>query len=204
VIGGYLESLQDGKLKASPEIFETMQSEVQHMKHLVSDLRTLSLADAGELAIHCQPVAPGELVERATSAYQHQAEQQKIALRMEVEPGLPEISMDPERMEQVLGNLISNALRYTPEGGEICLTAKQVDGQVVLAVQDNGTGILPDVLPHIFERSYRADPSRSGNESGLGLAIAKAIVELHNGRIEAYSPGEGRGSIFSIFLPSGS
>jgi signal transduction histidine kinase len=201
VIGGYLESLQDGKLNSTSEVFETMQSEVQHMKRLVNDLRTLSLADAGELTIHRQPVVPGELVERTASTYQHQAEQQKINLKTEVESGLPEISIDLERMEQTLGNLVSNALRYTPEGGDICLMAKMDVGRVVLAVQDEGSGIRSDVLSHIFERSYRGDPSRSGNESGLGLAIAKAIVELHGGRIEAYSDGEGRGSTFSISFP---
>jgi two-component system sensor histidine kinase BaeS len=203
VIGGYLESLQDGKLQPSAECFDAMQSEVQLMKHLVADLRTLSLADAGELTIHRQLVALDDLLERTAAAYQHQMQQEKINLMVEVEPGLPELSLDPERMEQVLGNLVSNAVRYTPEGGEIYLSAKQANGRVVLAVQDTGSGIAPDILLHIFERSYRGDPSRSGNESGLGLAIAKAIVELHGGRIEAFSAGKGKGSTFSISFSPG-
>jgi two-component system sensor histidine kinase BaeS len=191
VIGGYLESLRDGKLKPTPERFEIMQSEVQHLQRLVEDLRMLSLADSGELKLYLQNVAPGELLERVASAYHHQAEQQNINLNIEVEPDLPEITIDLERMEQVLGNLVNNALRYTPEGGEISLSAKQAEGSLIVSVKDNGSGISPDVIPHIFERSYRGDTSRSGNESGLGLAIAKSIVELHGGSIRAESGKNG-------------
>jgi signal transduction histidine kinase len=200
VIGGYLESLQDGKLKPTPERFETMQAEVQHLQRLVDDLRTLSLADAGELALRRQSIAPGELLAQVVKVYLHQAEQQKITLKVEVEPALPEISLDPERMQQVLGNLVSNALRYTPEGGEIRLSAKQVEGNLVAGVTDNGSGISPEILPHIFERSYRGDSSRSGNESGLGLAIAKSIVELHGGSLQVESK-LGEGSQFIIEIP---
>ena len=181
VIGGYIESLKDGKLASTPKRFSIMQAEVQYLQRLVDDLRTLSLADAGELAIHRQPAAPGEWLERVAAVYGHQAEQQRISLRVQAESDLPEINIDLERMEQVLGNIVSNALRYTPEGGEISLSAKQTDGSLIVSVKDNGSGISPEVLPHIFERSYRGDPSRSGNESGLGLAIAKSIVELHGG-----------------------
>jgi two-component system sensor histidine kinase BaeS len=194
VIGGYLESLQDGKLKPTPERFETMSNEVQHLQRLVEDLRTLSLADSGELALHRQPVFPGDLLERVAAAYRHQAAGQGIQLLVETEPDLPESALDPERMEQVLGNLISNALRYTPEGGEIRLTARQLAGRLVLSVADTGSGIPPESLPQIFERSYRGDASRTGNESGLGLAIAKSIIELHGGRISAQSDGPGKGT----------
>lgn len=198
VIGGYLESLRDQVLKPTPERFETMYAEVQHLQRLVDDLRTLSLADSGELHIQRQKVAPKDLLERVASAYRHQAEQQKIALGVEADP--IEINVDPERMEQVLGNLVSNALRYTPEGGKIRLTARQQPGRALLGVADTGSGMVPEVVAHIFERSYRADPSRSGNESGLGLAIVRSIVELHGGSIRAESkPGEG--SLFLITLP---
>ena len=199
VIGGYLESLKDGKLKATPERFEIMLSEVRQLQRLVDDLRTLSLADAGELAIHKQPVSAEELLERVAAAYQPHADDQNITLALEVPPGLPEILADPERIEQVLGNLLSNALRYTPQGGKIRLGAYQQDSSLVLSVQDNGSGIPPEILPDIFERSFRGDPSRSGAESGLGLAIAKSIVGLHGGSIQAES--DGTGSKFSITLP---
>lgn len=198
VIGGYLESLQDGKLKPTPERFATMRAEVQHLQRLVDDLRMLSLADAGELTLHRQPVVLLELLEGVAAAYQHQAEQLNIHLVVDVEPGLAEISLDPARMEQVLGNLVSNALRYTPAGGEIRLGARHDRDRVAVSVRDTGSGIAPDVLPHIFNRSYRGDPSRNGDESGLGLAIVKAIVELHGGEIDAESAGTG--SEFSVRL----
>jgi two-component system sensor histidine kinase BaeS len=202
VIGGYLESLQDGKLKPTPERFKIMQAEVQHLQHLVDDLRILSLADAGELSIHKQPVIIKELLKKTALTYQHQAQELGIQIKVDIESNLPEIQIDLERMEQVLGNLVSNALRYTPEGGEISLSAKQSKGSLVVSIKDNGSGISPDVLPHIFERSYRGDTSRSGNESGLGLAIAKSIVELHGGSIRAESGKNG--SEFFITLKMGS
>ncbi|MBI3172453.1 MAG: HAMP domain-containing protein [Chloroflexi bacterium] len=198
VLSGYLESLQDGKLQPTPERFEVMQSEVQHLQRLVEDLRTLSLADVGELKLHRQLIAPADLLERVVAAYRHQAESQQIELSVDTQGALAEIELDPERMEQVLGNLVSNALRYTPEGGTIRLSADQAEDRLVLGVEDSGSGILPEVLPHIFERSYRGDPSRSGNESGLGLAIAKSIVELHGGSI--YAESASAGTRFTIIL----
>jgi signal transduction histidine kinase len=202
VIGGYLEAMRDGVLKPTPERFESMYGEVRRLQRLVEDLRTLSLADSGELPIHLQPVAPKELLERLAAAYLHQAEQLHITMVVEAESGLAQIDLDAERMEQVLGNLVSNALRYTPAGGEIRLTARQITEQpaagtshairTILGVQDTGSGIAPELLAHIFERSYRGDASRSGNESGLGLSIAKSIVELHGGSIRVESePGKG-------------
>ncbi|MFM8876681.1 MAG: ATP-binding protein [Anaerolineae bacterium] len=187
VLSGYLESLQDGKIKPTPERFAVMQAEVTHLQHLVEDLRTLSLADAGELKLHLEPTSIPELLERVAEAYRHQAEQQQIHLKVEIEPNLPEVDLDPARMEQVLGNLVSNALRYTAADGEIRLEAKQLNGSLSVSVIDNGSGIPAEILPHIFERSYRGDESRSGNESGLGLAIAKSIVEYHGGNIRAES-----------------
>ena len=187
VLSGYLESLQDGKLKPTPERFAVMQAEVTHLQKLVEDLRTLSLADAGGLKLHLELTSIPELLARVTEAYHHQAEQQQINLKVEIEPDLSEINLDPTRMEQVLGNLVSNALRYTATDGEIRLEAKQLNGSLSVSVIDNGSGIPADILPHIFERSYRGDESRSGNESGLGLAIAKSIVELHGANILAES-----------------
>ena len=202
VISGYLELLQDGKLKPTPERFAVMQAEVAQLQRLVEDLRLLSLADAGELKLYLEPTSPAELLEHVAAAYRHQAEAQNIQLLLDIEPNLPEIQLDTARMEQVLGNLVSNALRYTggkPEGGKIRLSAKQsfdvaqdkAGGSLTVSVIDNGSGIPAEILPHIFERSYRGDSSRSGNESGLGLAIAKSIVELHGGRIRVESDAAG-------------
>lgn len=199
VIGGYLESLRDGVLKPTPERFDTIHAEVQHLQRLVDDLRTLSLADAGDLSIQSQTVTLRGLLEKVSAAYQHQAEQKGIHLTVSADEGL-QTSLDPERMEQVLGNLVSNALRYTPRDGVIHLAAIPTAGSVTLSVEDTGSGIRPEDLPSIFERSYRGDASRSGNESGLGLAIARSIVELHGGSIRAESL-VGQGSRFFITIP---
>ena len=200
VINGYLESLQDGKLKPTSERFAVMQAEVNHLQRLVEDLRILSLADAGELKLHLEPVSISDLLNRVADVYRHQAEQNQIALTVETESNLPEINLDLARMEQVLDNLVGNALRYTPQGGKIHLEAKQETGSLTVSVQDNGSGIPADILPHIFERSFRGDESRSGNESGLGLAIAKSIVELHGGHL-AVDSEINRGTCFTLTFP---
>ncbi len=201
VIGGYVESLSDGVLEPNPARFDVMRQQVEHLQHLVEDLRTLSLADAGELKLNRQRIAPQTLLEQTASMFEHQAAQKQIMLRVEAEPGLPEIAVDEMRMTQVLGNLVGNALRYTPNGGHITLAAKRHAQKIILSVVDNGAGIAPDVLPHIFERFYRADTSRQGeSESGLGLAIAKSLVEAHGGALTATSEGVGRGSTFSLDL----
>jgi signal transduction histidine kinase len=201
VIGGYVESLRDGVLEPSLARFDVMHQEVEHLQRLVEDLRTLSLADAGELKLNRHPIAPRALLEQTAFAFKHQAEQKQITLQVIAEPGLPEIVVDEIRIAQVLGNLVSNALRYTPDGGHIVLSAKRRAAQVILSVEDNGAGIASDALPHVFERFYRADSSRHGeSESGLGLAIAKSLVEAHGGTITAKS--EGKGSTFSICFPN--
>jgi signal transduction histidine kinase len=203
VIGGYAEALRDGVLKPSAERFETMYNEVQHLQRLVDDLRTLSLADAGKLSLNYQPLAPDALLARVAAAYEHRAGQASIDLRLEAPPGLAQFEGDEERLVQVLGNLVSNALRHTPAGGRIVLGAGAARGAIQLWVQDDGEGIPAEALPYIFDRFYRADASRpGGGESGLGLAIAKSIVEAHGGSIAAASqPGEG--TRFSLTLPAG-
>jgi signal transduction histidine kinase len=201
VIGGYVESMRDGVLKPTPERLDTIQAEVLHLQHLVEDLRTLSLVDSGELNIQRSSTPPGELLAHIANIYRHQAEQQKVDLRVEAKADLPEINVDPARMEQVLRNLVSNALRYTPEGGEIVLSARQDSDRLLLLVRDTGAGIMPEVLIHIFERFYRGDAARGGEESGLGLAIAKSIIELHGAIIAARSNGKDKGSEFEISFP---
>ncbi len=202
VIAGYVESMRDGILQPTPTMLEVIHEETQHLQHLIEDLRILSLADAGELSLHPQQISPQELLTKQASAYQHQAKQLEIALQVEASPLLPAIEVDPERMAQVLGNLISNALRYTPQGGQIILSALTRANKFLLSVQDTGSGIAPEFLPHIFKRSYRVDESRrqQDSESGLGLAIAKAIVEAHGGSISAESK-VGQGTKFIIALP---
>lgn len=201
VIMGYTEALSDGKFQGTPEMFQVMHQEAQHLNHLIDDLRTLSLADAGELPLMKQPVPPQELLERSAAAYQIQAQKQGVTLTIAPLPTLPTVEVDPDRMAQVLGNLVSNALRYTPVNGQITLAAENGSSQVVLKVQDTGSGIAPEDLPNIFRRFYRGDRSRQQNgASGLGLAIARSIVEAHGGTIAAAST-PGQGTTFLISLP---
>jgi signal transduction histidine kinase len=207
VIKGYCEGLRDGVLKPTPNTFQTMYQEAEHLSLLVEDLRTLSLADAGELKLTRQRVSPRELLERTAAAHQLRAQEHQVALQVNAEASLPEVNVDPERMAQVLNNLVSNALRYTPAGGQITLAAMEMaatknDNHVHLTVQDTGAGIAPDDLPRIFDRFYRGDASRGQQtgESGLGLAIAKSIVELHGGTITAAN-ALGAGTTFTIVLP---
>ena len=203
VILGYTEALRDGKLDPAQDIFDTMHIEAQHLQHLIDDLRTLSLADAGELPLTRLPLAPQSLLERAAAAYRAQAQERNITLQIQHAPSVPQIEVDPERMAQVLGNLLSNALRYTPAGGTITLRDESNAGRVRLMVSDTGAGIAPEAIPHIFERFYRVDPSRQqqNGSSGLGLAIARSLVEAHNGTLTAQST-LGQGTTFMITLPA--
>ena len=202
VLRGYTEGLSDGSIQGRQELYELLHQEVAHLQRLVEDLRTLSLADAGELPLSMRAVDPKALLERTGLAHVMQANQRDVDLRVEAPELLPSVAVDLERMTQVLNNLVTNALRYTYEG-KITLSAASQDGFVTLQVADTGTGIAGDDLQHIFDRFYRADSSRSSDgfaQSGLGLAIAKAIVEAHDGTIHAEStPGEG--SRFTIQLP---
>lgn len=202
VIMGYTEALSEGKLPGTADIYQIMHKEAQHLSHLIEDLRVLSLADAGELPLLPQNVSPLTLLEQAAAAHAIQASHREVLLDIEAAPDLPPVQVDPDRMNQVLGNLVSNALRYTPPGGRITLSAAQQNGRIWLRVRDTGTGIPPEDLPHVFSRFYRSDKSRTSNgESGLGLAIARSIVEAHGGTITAES-APGQGATFTISLPA--
>ncbi len=203
IILGYTESLRDGILPPDTETFDILHDEAQHLNRLVQDLRTLSLAEAGELSLSMDVVAPTDLLRVVAAKYAHHADQQGVALRIAPEPGLPDIEVDPGRMEQVLGNLVSNALRYTPSGGHILLTAAQTGvDKMTLLVADTGEGILPQDLDRVFDRFYKADPSRAAQngESGLGLAIVRSLVTMHGGTISVDST-VGTGTTFRIELP---
>jgi two-component system sensor histidine kinase BaeS len=202
VITGYTEALRDGVLSPSSDTFQTMHKEAQHLSLLIEDLRTLSLADAGELTLIRQLVHPRELLERTAAAHLPRAQQSQVSLQVAAEANVPAVNVDPERMAQVLGNLVDNALRHTPPGGQISLAAAQQGNDVLLTVQDDGVGIAPDKLPRIFDRFYRGDDARQAHEgeSGLGLAIAKSLVELHGGMISVQSI-LGEGTTFAIALP---
>jgi signal transduction histidine kinase len=200
-ISGYVEAMRDGVLEPTPARFEVMYVETQRLRRLVDDLRTLSLTDAGELHIDRQAVPPRILLERLAAAYHQRADENNIAITIQAEPNTPDVHVDQGRMAQVLGNLVDNALRYTAPGGEIVLRARAQGPVTLLTVQDTGAGIPPQDLPHVFDRFYRRDSARSedGGESGLGLAIAKALVEAHGGTISIDST-PGVGTVFTIAL----
>ncbi len=201
LILGYTEALSDGKLQGDAEIYAVMHQEAGHLNHLIDDLRLISLADAGELPLNLQSISPITLLERAAAAFKPQAQQNQISLQVEAALDLPPVQVDPDRMAQILGNLISNALRYTPQGGWIKLSAASAANILELKIQDNGAGIAPDDLPFVFARFYRGDKSRQQNgEAGLGLTIAKSLVEAHHGSIRVES-APGQGTCFMIQLP---
>lgn len=202
VIAGYIEAMRDGDLAPTSERLSVIYAEIERLQHLVGELRTLTQADAGELKLNREATDPVELLQHTAALFEHQAAQKGVRLEWKAEAGLPFVQVDEARMAQVLRNLLSNALRYTPAGGVITLEAARSGNGVRLMVRDTGQGIQAEDLPLIFERFYRADKSRTedGAESGLGLAIAKAIVEAHGGRLEAHSEGKGRGSLFVVDL----
>jgi len=202
LIIGHAEAVHDGVLKPSSENFEIIREEAQRLEHLVDDLRTLSLADAGELSIYLQEVSPQKLLNDLQATYQHIAIQKNVIITSDAASVLPMLNIDPGRMTQVLTNILDNAIHHTPEGGQINLSAKKVESGVELSIQDSGPGIQGDDVNRIFDRFYRADASRHRDDggSGLGLAIAKSIVQAHNGQIWAES-APGQGLTVTIWLP---
>ncbi len=201
VILGYAEALSDGKLQASPEMYDVIYSEAQHLNRLIDDLRILSLADAGELSLDLQPVAPRDALTRTAATHAIRAQGAEVELIVDTSDDLCPIQADPERMAQVLGNLVSNSLRHTPAGGSVTLAANQEAQTILITITDTGEGIAPDDLPYVFERFYRGDAARVSNgESGLGLPIAKSLVEAQGGKISVTSTVD-VGTTFRIDLP---
>lgn len=195
-----LEGLRDGLIDATPATFAALHDRVLLLTRLVSDLHQLALADAGQLSIERRPTDLRAVLEGIVETVGLQAEDAGIALAAHVEPDLPAALVDAHRIEQVLLNILANALRHTPAGGTIELRAARAeDTEIELSVSDSGPGIPADDLTRVFDRFYRADPAREGAGAGLGLSIAKALVEAHGGRIWAENRPEG-GASFVIRL----
>jgi two-component system sensor histidine kinase BaeS len=202
LILGHAEALSDGVLPPSAETFDIILDEAQRLSRVVDDLRTLSLSDSGELSLYRVPTPARQLLETAITAHRALAEARGVQLTLSADDDLPDVDVDPDRIAQVLHNLLSNALRYTPQGGSITLSACAQGGQVTFAVADSGSGILQEDLCHVFERFYRGDQARhrADGGTGLGLAIARSIVEMHGGRIWAESSA-GSGATFTFQIP---
>lgn len=207
VMRGQVEALLDGVFDLSRDNVVPIHDAVLLLGRLVEDLRDLALADAGRLGLERGEVHIDQLVRRVSSAFQHAAQEKGLTLEEDVAESMPSIEGDSQRLEQVLGNLLSNAIRYTPPGGHI-LTRAWLDGdRVAFSVRDDGPGIAQEDLERIFDRFYRTDRARSrttdrtrSTGSGLGLAIAKRLVDEHGGEIIVQSE-EGRGSVFAVRLP---
>jgi signal transduction histidine kinase len=202
-----LEALEDGVATLDVGTAELLHSQTRRLTRLSEDITAVSQAEEGQVRLDRRPVQPESLVSASADSVTEAYETKGVRLVTSIAPGLPRLLLDPERMGQVLGNLLDNALRHTRAGGCVTISASRSPGtgDAELSVADTGAGIPAEHLPHVFERFYRVDTSRDRTHggSGIGLAIAKALVEAHGGRLTATSPGTGQGSTFRIVLPRG-
>jgi signal transduction histidine kinase len=205
IIQGNLEGILDGVYEPTPEHINATLEETHLLARLIEDLRMLSAAESGQLVLRREPVRAGDLLADAATSFGGGAESAGIDLRVDaqVDAANTILTVDAARMSQVLGNLVANALRYTPGGGTITLGARRAKDAVMLTVSDTGAGIPAEDLPFVFDRFWRGDRARTHAEGvggGLGLPIARQLVELHGGHIEVDSAA-GQGTIFTIWLP---
>jgi two-component system OmpR family sensor kinase/two-component system sensor histidine kinase BaeS len=210
IIQGNLEGVIDGVYQPTSEHINNTLDETRLLTRLVNDLQTLSLAETGQLPLHFTRFLLTDLVHDLTSSFSSQAASLGIALKANLADPSQELTADYDRLNQVLSNLVSNALRHTPSGGTVSIHAKSIENKtqntshkLQIAVEDTGSGIAPEDLPFIFDRFWRGDKSRSERtHSGLGLAIAKQLVLAHDGTIDVQSAGvPGKGTRFTIELP---
>lgn len=207
VIHANLEAMQDGILSPNPQEIALLQEKSLLLSRLVADLRLLSLAEAGQLKLERAPVDLSILLTRELDPMRIQADGRGVKLEMQIADPLPRVDVDADRIRQVIGNLVGNALRYTAAGGKIIVRAFEgAEGsgtpEVVVEVNDSGQGIAPEDIPYVFDHFYRADKSRSraSGGSGIGLAIVKQLVEAHGGRVWVKSQ-LGEGATFSFAVP---
>lgn len=202
-LDAHLEGLEDGLVELSPETFAVLRAQSARLTRLAEDLAAVTKAESGELALSLSATDPSDLLRVAQLAARDRAAEAGIELELDLDEDLPRIVADADRMAQVLGNLVDNALRHTPAGGRVTLSGRSAGADVALTVTDTGDGIAPEHLPHVFERFYRADTARdrASGGSGIGLAITKAFVEAHHGAVRVQSAGAGTGAAFTVTLP---
>jgi len=199
VIQGQAEAIADGVYPADAAHLAPILDATQALDRLVEDLRTLVLSDAGNLVLHKEPTDIGALARDTVESFRSQAESAGISLTAEIAPNLPTLDVDPARIRQVIGNLLSNAIRHTRSGGSVKVAVSAANTQVTIAVTDTGEGIPPELLPHVFDRFVKGATSTG---SGLGLAIARDIIRAHGGAVEARNQ-PGGGAVLSATLPVG-
>ena len=200
---GYLEGLLDGVIEPTPRAFAMLHTEAGRLRRLVDDLQELSRAEARQIPLSLQPVAPQRLVQDALEPLEGQFAEKGLQLQIHVPDDLPLVMVDPTRAVQILTNLLVNALRYTPAPGRVEVAVSCEEDMVAFRVSDTGIGLSPEQLAHIFERFYRVDKSRSRafGGSGIGLTIAQSLAQAMGGEIRVESVGLGKGSSFILTLP---
>ncbi len=200
---GYLEGLLDGVIEPTPPTWAMLHTEAGRLRRLVDDLQELSRAEARQIPLSPQPVAPPQFVQAALEPLEGQFAEKGLELVIHVQKDLPQVMADPTRAVQILTNLLVNALRYTPAPGRVEVIVSREEDMVAFRVSDNGVGLTSEQLAHIFERFYRVDKSRSRafGGSGIGLTIARSLAHAMGGEIRAESAGLGQGSSFTLTLP---
>ncbi|MET8277601.1 HAMP domain-containing sensor histidine kinase [Micromonospora sp. NPDC005174] len=201
-IRGWLEAAEDGVAPMDRRLVSSLLEEATLLQHVIADLQDLAEADAGALRLHPETVYLADLLGQVAEAYRVQAGRAGVALALRVDDD-PQVYADPVRLRQAVGNLVGNAVRHTPAGGSVTISAQAADGKVMIAVADTGSGISPEHLPRVFDRFWRAERSRSRQTggSGLGLAIVRKLVEAHQGTVHVQSQPT-KGSTFTVHLPT--
>lgn len=205
IIKGSLEALEDGVINPSAETYRQLSLETNRLQRLVDDLQELSRVESPTLTLEKRESCIQDLIDTAVDPLRSAFSSGGIELEIFLEPNLPGVMVDTGRIQQVLTNLLTNALQHTPRDKKVTISALKKDAFIEISVRDTGAGIASEHLPHLFERFYRADPSRSRAKggSGIGLTIAKTLVKAHGGEIRAESEGPGKGSCFTFTLPIG-
>lgn len=201
-VDAHLEAVEDGVRPLDADTLSVIRASTRRLRRLAEDVAAVSSAEEGNIALHRRPIPAEELAAHAAAAARERYAARGVALRTRLESD-DRVDVDADRMGQVLGNLLDNALRHTPDHGTVTLTCRTTGPWAEYAVEDTGSGIAAEHLPHVFDRFYRVESARdrASGGSGIGLAIAKALVESHGGMITATSPGPGRGATFVIHLP---
>lgn len=202
-IDAHLEAVEDGVRQLDSDTVTVLRSSTQRLRRLAEDIGAVSRAEEGNLRLDPRPVDARAVATAAADAARERYASKGVRLEVDLHPA-GRVNVDPDRMGQVLGNLIDNALRHTPEGGSVTVSCRRVERWVEYAVADTGDGIAGEHLPYLFDRFYRVDSARDRTHggSGIGLAIVKALIEAHGGGVFATSAGSGRGSTFTVRLPS--
>lgn len=202
-LDAHLEALEDGVRELDPPTLAVLRASSHRLGRLAEDITAVSLAQEGAIEIRTVPTAPRQLTAAAVRAAGDRYTSKGVKLTEDVTTDV-QVAVDPERMAQILGNLLDNALRHTPAEGEVRLAARTIGSQVEFVVTDTGEGIAPEHLPYVFYRFYRVDTARSRDRggSGIGLTVTKALVQAHGGRISVQSAGPGHGATFTVTLPA--